>query len=106
MVPLLWVLPLSLYLLSFIACFSSEQWYSRKLWSIGMGVAVLSVCFVLYHPNTGILLQIVIYSVALLASCMICHGELVALKPPKNISRLFICMWRRAARWEDFSSAS
>ena len=83
-VPLLWVLPLSLYLLSFIACFSSEQWYSRKLWSIAMGVAALSVCFVLYHPDVSVLLQILIYSYALLASCMICHGELVRLKPTKE----------------------
>ena len=46
-VPLLWVLPLSLYLLSFIACFSSEQWYSlaNALWSLAMGVATLLVVF-------------------------------------------------------------
>jgi hypothetical protein len=83
-VPLLWVLPLSLYLLSFIACFSSEQWYSRGFWSIGMAVATLLVCFVLYHPNISTLLQILVYSYALLASCMVCHGELVGLKPPKE----------------------
>lgn len=81
-VPLLWVLPLSLYLLSFVACFSSDEWYSRTLWSTALGFATLLVCFALYHPNTGILWQILIYSFALLASCMVCHGELVQLKPP------------------------
>ena len=83
-VPLLWVLPLSLYLLSFVACFSSDHWYSRTVWSVALGLATLLVCFVLYRPETGILRQILIYSFALLASCMVCHGELVTLKPPKK----------------------
>ena len=83
-VPLLWVLPLSLYLLSFIACFSSDDWYSRTLWSGALGFATLLICFVLYRPETRILWQILIYSFALLASCMVCHGELVRLKPPKE----------------------
>ena len=48
-VPFLWVLPLTLYLLSFILCFDSDWWYSRKLM---MPAAVLSAgrafipCFV------------------------------------------------------------
>ncbi len=29
--PLLWVLPLSIYLLSFILCFESSRWYQRRL---------------------------------------------------------------------------
>ena len=36
-VPFLWVVPLSLYLLSFILCFGSERWYPRvcsiRCWS-------------------------------------------------------------------------
>ena len=83
-VPLLWVLPLSLYLLSFIACFSSETWYSRTLWSVGLGLAILLVCFALYHSDSSVGLQIVIYCFALFASCMVCHGELVRLQPPKE----------------------
>jgi spermidine synthase len=83
-VPLLWVLPLSLYLLSFVVCFSSEKWYSRTVWSAGLGLATLLVCFALYHPALAVIWQIGIYSFALFASCMVCHGELVQLKPPKE----------------------
>ena len=32
-IPFLWVLPLSLYLLSFILCFDSDRWYQRWLFS-------------------------------------------------------------------------
>ncbi len=83
-VPLLWVLPLSLYLLSFVVCFSSEKGYSRTVWSVGLGLAILLVCLGLYQPGIGAGWQILIYSFALFASCMVCHGELVQLKPPKE----------------------
>ncbi|MGC4005770.1 MAG: hypothetical protein QM811_22680 [Pirellulales bacterium] len=33
-VPFLWILPLSLYLLSFIVCFDHERWYVRPLFAI------------------------------------------------------------------------
>ncbi len=83
-VPLLWVLPLSLYLLSFVVCFSSEKGYSRTVWSVGLGLAILLVCLALYQPSIGSAWQIPIYSFALFASCMVCHGELVQLKPAKG----------------------
>ena len=31
-VPFLWVLPLSLYLISFIICFDNDRWYRRAVW--------------------------------------------------------------------------
>ncbi len=83
-VPLLWVLPLSLYLLSFVVCFSSEKAYSRAVWTVGLGLATLLVCFALYHPSIGVGWQILMYSFALFGSCMVCHGELVQLKPPRE----------------------
>jgi len=33
-VPLLWVLPLSLYLLSFIICFDHPRWYRREIFPL------------------------------------------------------------------------
>ena len=77
--PLLWVLPLSVYpsycpswrvpsRIGRLVC-------SRPVWSVrDSGLATLLICFVLYHPETGILQQILTYSFALLASCMVCHG--------------------------------
>jgi hypothetical protein len=105
-VPLLWVLPLSLYLFSFVVCFSSETWYSRTVWSAGLGLATLLVCFALYQPRIGVGWQILIYSFALFASCMVCHGELVQLKPPKEYLTSFYLFVAAGGALEAFSSAS
>ena len=42
-IPFLWVLPLSLYLLSFIVCFDSPQWYKPKWIAAATLIAILSI---------------------------------------------------------------
>ncbi len=81
-VPLLWALPLSLYLLSFIICFEKERWYSRRWFHPAFGLAIFMACFVLYDGALrSITAQIGIYSFVLFTCCMVCHGELVRCKP-------------------------
>ena len=41
-IPFLWVVPLSLYLLTFIICFEHERWYARALWA-PLALAVLFI---------------------------------------------------------------
>jgi spermidine synthase len=81
-VPFLWVLPLSLYLLSFIICFDSPQWYKPK-WTAT--VTLISVCFIpLLNILPGYLTlvtEISSYMVMLLGVCLLCHGEVARLKP-------------------------
>jgi hypothetical protein len=91
-IPFLWVLPLSIYLLSFILCFDHSRWYSRRFFS---GLAVLGiagVCYALFEGNkVPMMQQIAIYSVTLFAACMVCHGELYRLKPPpRDLTRYFL----------------
>jgi len=65
-VPLLWILPLGLYLLSFIICFENERWYSRRWFHPLLGLATFGACFVLSDGAVGsILTQIAIYSFVL-----------------------------------------
>ena len=80
-VPFLWILPLSLYLLSYILCFARDSWYRRVIW---WPVALLSLCLLLVdlHTNveiqqTSLAWQITVLCSTLFAGCMICHGELV-----------------------------
>lgn len=81
-IPLLWVLPLSLYLLSFILTFENDRWYSRAFFRpfyflfLGLGLK-----FMFQLEESNIPRDIVVFSAALFAVCMICHGELARSKP-------------------------
>ena len=82
-VPFLWVLPLSLYLLSFILCFDHPRWYRRGLFVGLLAVGIGVVCYLLAEGNSAPLAQqITGYTATLFVACMICHGELYRLKPP------------------------
>ena len=80
--PFLWMLPLCLYLASFILCFDSERWYWREVYLFLLIPALALTTLVLIGGlRATVLAQIVILSSALFIVCMLCHGELVRQKP-------------------------
>ncbi len=82
-VPFLWVLPLALYLLSFILCFDHARWYRRGLFVALLAIAAAVVCELLSAGSDApMTLQIAGYTVAMFVACMVAHGELYRLKPP------------------------
>jgi len=90
--PFLWVLPLALYLLSFILTFEREALYSRTVFSLLLIGAVAGVTWViLAGPHTPLGLQLLAYGGALLAGGMVCHGELYRLRPaPRHLSAFYL----------------
>jgi SAM-dependent methyltransferase len=80
-IPFLWVLPLTLYLLSFVLCFDSSGWYRRWLFLPLLGAGLIAVCVSLSRSNPSIWILIPLYSATLFAACMVCHGELARSKP-------------------------
>lgn len=89
-VPFLWVLPLSLYLVSFIICFDSPQWYDRRAYGILLLVCAPIACWLISEgADVNISKQVVLYSTILFACCMTCHGELVGCKPHPQYLTLF-----------------
>jgi len=92
-VPLLWILPLSLYLLSFVICFQHERLYWRPLFLVGL---VASVAWITYVLGGSVFVplrtQIAAYSTALFMVCMVCHGELVRLRPASRHLTSFYLM--------------
>jgi hypothetical protein len=91
-VPFLWVLPLAIYLLSFVICFDNERWYRRAVFHPALGFAVFIALVVLCSPDAGIMTQVVTYSALLFAICMVCHGELARLKPHERYLTSFYLM--------------
>ncbi|HUE17357.1 MAG TPA: fused MFS/spermidine synthase [Planctomycetaceae bacterium] len=93
-VPFLWVLPLTLYLLSFILCFDNDRWYSRRFVMPSAVVAI--VCVSLAHranAEISVVLQILAYFTALFLCAMVCHGELARRRPPaQHLTAFYLLM--------------
>ena len=91
-VPFLWILPLSIYLVTFIVCFGERRVYDQKV----VGWAVAASLFALAGANAvpydlPLALEVGIHAFALLACCMACHGELAALKPaPRSLTAYYL----------------
>ncbi len=81
-VPFLWILPLSLYLATFIIAFGHQSHYDR-LWFFVAFACLTPIAFVLTAPESSLsfLLQIGLQSLTMFAGCMICHSEMVRLQP-------------------------
>jgi SAM-dependent methyltransferase len=82
-IPFLWLLPLTLYLLSFILCFEGRGWYHRGLFLRLLAVALGGMAYALSpeFDNTKLGVLIPLYAAGLFICCMFCHGELAQLKP-------------------------
>ncbi|MSU49616.1 MAG: hypothetical protein EXS37_11100 [Opitutus sp.] len=82
-IPFLWVIPLSLYLLTFIVCFDHARWYHRGVFTALLVVGIAVVCQLLpAGSDAPMRVQIFGYTATLFVACMVCHGELYRLKPP------------------------
>ena len=88
--PFLWVVPLALYLATFIITFQHEQWYSRFHFGLLMGVSSIVATAVLFGGVfVPLWVQILAYSATMFACCMTCHGELYRLRPDPTHLTLF-----------------
>lgn len=92
-IPFLWILPLTIYLLSFILTFSGERGYHRKFYAVLFVLAVgLTVFVMLRSTSLHVYWQILAYCSLLFAACMICHGELYLLRPAAHRLTTFYLM--------------
>src|SRR6267143_1425740 len=92
-IPFLWVLPLALYLLSFVLCFEASGWYRRWLFLPLLAAGLAGVCVTLTRSNPSIWTLIPLYSATLFAACMVCHGELARSKPhPRHLTGFYLML--------------
>lgn len=117
-IPFLWVVPLSLYLISFIICFEHERWYQPVMWALPAMVAVfiaigfmqipdqaldangllkaIAGCFQEGDPSDlvkGFRGQLLVCFAAMFFTCMVCHGELTRLKPAhRHLTEFYLLM--------------
>jgi spermidine synthase len=90
-IPLLWVLPLSIYLLSFILVYSNERWYSRKIFGGLMILASIGFLWALVSVDANFIARSAAYCFFLFVSVMICTGETYRLRPdPSHLTRFYL----------------
>ncbi len=93
-VPFLWILPLSIYLLSYIIGFMDKlkNWQSRYIFLLICAFAAAG-----YLSQQGLEIeirrQIAAYSFILLAVCLFCHNALYRTKPdPEYLTGFYLCI--------------
>jgi len=92
-VPFLWILPLTIYLVTFILCFEGRGWYQRRIFIGPLLVIVCALAWAL-HEERGIMNvkeAVPLTLVGLFAMCMFFHGELAARKPaPRYLTSFYL----------------
>lgn len=110
-IPLLWIVPLTLYLLTFIICFDRERWYVPRWFAAAAILAVLTASYLVlfryldelfeslgwrdlwWRLTHSVALEAVVYLAILFLLCMICHGELVRHKPhPRWLTAFYLAV--------------
>jgi hypothetical protein len=91
-VPFLWVLPLLIYLASFVLCFDRPTWYSRRLFAtlfVAGGIGVSLIPFWASDPPVALTLGA--HCLLLFSACVLCHGELYRRRPaPEGLTGYYL----------------
>jgi hypothetical protein len=89
-IPFLWVVPLSLYLITFILCFDHPRWYARPVFL--PLVALLLPLMAWYIDSLDLWKAAPLYAGGLFVCCMVCHGELYRSRPGPRYLTMFYLM--------------
>jgi len=90
--PFLWIVPLAIYLVSFILTFDAPRWYRRDVFGPLLACSAVAAWYVVDNgPAIRLEVQLIVYCTTLFAVSMTCHGELVRLKPdPRQLTLFYL----------------
>lgn len=93
-IPFLWVLPLSIYLISFILTFAHARWYPRMAFlALSMLGAVAAAVLFTFHVDFPMWLAVATACLSLFTLTMVCHGEVYRIRPGiKTLTRFYMCI--------------
>jgi len=93
-IPFLWIVPLSLYLLTFVLCFDNDRWYNRRIFGLLAAGAIAANCYMSsLATQPAIWKQAAADLMVVLAGCMICHGELARSRPaPGRLTQFYLTL--------------
>lgn len=84
-IPLLWILPLAVYLLTLIVAFQFPRFLPRSILSRFLIVMLAALGYMLSNVDVSLPMRvsIIFFLVEVLVSCLFCHTEAYALRPPR-----------------------
>ncbi len=92
-VPLLWVIPLGLYLLSFVIVFARRPILPHRWMLAAQPFVILPLAVVFALKNANTLFSFPLHLLALFMTSMVCHGELAASRPPaRHLTEFYLWM--------------
>ncbi|WP_460033010.1 fused MFS/spermidine synthase [Megalodesulfovibrio paquesii] len=96
-IPLLWIIPLALYLLSFVLVFKPTPWlpaWVRTRFSLALAVGSLLFLLSQLSYHLPVMVALPAYWLTLLMVCLICHGELARTAPadPRRLGRFYLLL--------------
>jgi SAM-dependent methyltransferase len=92
-VPLLWLAPLTLYLLTFIIAFEGRNAYRPQiLWPLILAwLAAMAWMLVDDRYHFDLPIQAAVFLPGLFLGCLFCHGELYRLRPaPQHLTKFYL----------------
>src|SRR5690349_7944924 len=93
-VPLLWVAPLSLYLLSFVVVFQRKGAYRPRLARLALPAALAGMGLGIYFQKTvSLWVSGFLFGMGLFVCCWFCHGELARVAPhPRDLTTFYLLL--------------
>jgi hypothetical protein len=93
-VPLLWVLPLAIYLLTFVLVFARRPPIRHALMVRWQAVLLVATALMLFWGGYDILsLLLLLHLISFFVTAMVCHGELSRTRPDaERVTEYFLCI--------------
>jgi len=92
-IPLLWIIPLALYLLSFAMVFAKRRLYSRWLMARLLAVLLGAAGYAIYDTTLtqAVQVSVPVFCAALFVVCLFCHDELAQRRPaPQHLTSFYL----------------
>ncbi|MDP2215367.1 spermidine synthase [Phenylobacterium sp.] len=91
--PFIWVVPLALYLLTFIIAFQDRPAISTETALMFQAAAVVACAVIMPFHTTNLAIQLGVHLAAFFFTALVCHQALVARRPPPaQLTEFYLCL--------------
>jgi hypothetical protein len=91
--PFLWVVPLTLYLLTFIVAFAARPVLRPSMVNVAQAIAVCACVYIMLPRETPIAVQLSVHLLSFFMTALVCHMALAAARPePGQLTLFYLCM--------------